>query len=70
METDPEKAARVLKLFTLVDQGHAVSYACRETGISRGHAGFILKNLAYIARRVMADDTVVEARGARRALSR
>lgn len=59
VEADPEKAARVLALFTLVDQGHAVSYACRETGISRGRAGFILKNMAYIARRVMPDGEVV-----------
>jgi site-specific DNA recombinase len=60
METDPEKAAQVLALFTLVDQGHAVSRACRETGISRGHAGFILKNMSYIARRVMPDGEVIE----------
>jgi site-specific DNA recombinase len=29
LEKDPEKAGQVLWLFTLVDQGHAVSEACR-----------------------------------------
>lgn len=60
VETDPESAARVLKLFTLVDQGYSISQGCRETGIPRGAGGFILKNLAYIAKRRMDDGALID----------
>lgn len=60
VKTDPAKAAQVLALFTLVDQGHAVAHACRETGISREQARAIMKNLAYIAKRRMEDGTTID----------
>lgn len=56
---DPEAAAKVLRVFTMADDGHSLAEAARETGLSRGHVGHLVKNMAYIARRIMLDGQVI-----------
>jgi len=51
-------AQRVQRLFEMVDEGHSINAACKETGIYRQQALVLLRKSAYIAKRKVGDEWV------------
>lgn len=60
LEIEPEGAAKIRQVFSLLDTGQSVARVSAETGLSRQQVLLSARRLTYIAKRRLSDGTMID----------